>query len=160
MGFTYDDIHRFMEEYFPTYSEYGQDPATAHRMHEFYTPDFVFTGYVGLAEPTIFAGRDAFLAFDVSHPPSYERLTPEDMTIDERRKTVCVVIKFEFINGDTGQVEVVERGMSQYQLVLDEKGAIKIKSLLFFPQRLAPGTLSGTEVFLRDQAAAKQTDRD
>lgn len=156
MGLTYDEIERFMTEYFPAYSDYGQDPATAHRMHDYYAPDFVFTGYVGYAEPTVFADRDAFLAFDVSHPPSYERLTPEEMTIDERRKTVCVVIKFEFINGDTGQVEVVERGISQYQLVLDEYGAIKITSLLFFPQRLAPGTLSGTEVFLRDQEAARQ----
>lgn len=156
MRLTYDEIERFMTEYFPAYSDYGQDPATAHRMHDYYAPDFVFTGYVGFAEPTVYAGRDAFLDFDVSHPPSFERLTSEDMTIDERRKTVCVVIKFEFINGDTGHVEVVERGMSHYQLVLDEKGAIKIKSLLFFPQRLAPGALSGTEVFLRDQEAARR----
>ena len=40
--------------------------------------------------------------------------------------------------------------MTQYHLVLDENDTIKIKSFLFFPQRLAPGTLSGTDVFMRD----------
>lgn len=44
-----------------------------------------------------------------------------------------------------------ERGMSRYQLEQDEDGSIKIKSLLFFPQRLAPETLSGAEVFGRDR---------
>ncbi len=83
-------------------------------------------------------------------PSSYERLTPEDMAVDERRKVVWVLIKFEFIDRQTGRVLVEERGVSQYHLVLDESDTIKIEKLLFFPQRLAPGTLSGTDVFLRD----------
>ncbi len=69
------------------------------------------------------------------------------MTIDERRKTVFAIIKFEFIDRKTGEVLVVERGATQYQLVLDENGSIKIKSFVFFPQRVAPGTLTGADVF-------------
>jgi hypothetical protein len=151
MELGYDSIVRFMDEYFPVYSDYGQDPATAYRMHDYYAPDFVFEGYVGLPEPVVYPNAEAFVEFDISHPSSYERLTPEDIAIDERRKVVWVLIKFEFIERKSGRVLVEEQGVSRYQLTLDENGAIKIKSLLFFPQRLAPGTVSGTDIFLRDR---------
>ena len=146
---TYEEIVGFMEEYFPAYSECGQDPERFERMYDFYMPDFVFTGYVGLTEPAVYQGRDAFLEFDISHPSSYERLTPMEMTIDERRKTVFVIIKFEFIDTSTGQVLVVEYGATRYQLVHDEAGSIKIENFVFFPQRMTPGVLTGTEVFRR-----------
>ena len=108
-------------------------------MNDYFTPDFVFTGYLGLPEPVVYRGRDAFLARGASHPSSYERLTPEEMTIDETQQTVFAIIKFEFIDRKTGEVLVVERGATQYQLVLDENGSIKIKSFVFFPQRVAAG---------------------
>jgi hypothetical protein len=148
---TYDNILKFMEAYFPVYSEYGQDPDTAQRMNEFYTPDFVFTGYLGFPELVVYPSRDAFLAMDVSHPSSYERLTPVEMTIDERRNTVFAIIDFEFIDRATGEVLAVERGATQYRLVLDENDSLKIKSFDFFPQRVVPGTLTGSDVFRRDR---------
>lgn len=153
MGLTYDEMLAFMLDYFPAYSQYGQDPAVVERMHDYYTPDFVFTGYVGLSEPKIYPDRASFLEFDVSHPSSYERLTPVDMTIDERRKTVFAIIKFEFIDTATGAVLAEELGATQYQLVVGEDGAIKVSSFVFFPQRLAPGALSGVEIFARDRPA-------
>jgi hypothetical protein len=66
---------RFMEEYLPAFSGYGQ-PATANMMHDYFAPDVEFIGYVGLSGPQTFRSRDAFLQFDVAHPSSYERLTP------------------------------------------------------------------------------------
>ena len=154
MGLTYDEIVAFMAEYFPVYSELGQVPATADRMYEYYAPDFVFTGHVGLPEPVIYPSAEDFVRFDLSHPSSYERLTPEDIAVDERRGVVWALIKFEFIDRETGRVLVQERGVSQYQLALDEDGAIKIKKLLFLPQRLPPGTLSGADIFRRDRPRA------
>lgn len=150
MELTYQNMVKFMEEYLPVFSEYGQDPATASRMNDYFAPDVEFTGYVGLPEPLVFTSRDDFLAFDVAHPSSYERLTPLDLIVDEQRKVVVAVLKFDFIDRKTGELLVEERGVTQYQLDLDENGAIKIKKLLFFPQRLAPGTLSGAEIFFRD----------
>jgi hypothetical protein len=73
------------------------------------------------------------------------------MTVDERRKTVFAIIKFEYVDRVTGLVLAEERGATQYQLMLDEDGAIKIKSFTFFAQRLPAGALSGTEIFLRDR---------
>jgi hypothetical protein len=150
MTMTYEEISAFMEEYFPAYSECGQDPEKYQRMNDFYAPDFVFTGYVGYSEPVVYQGREAFLRFDISHPSSFERLTPLAMTIDERNETVFVVIKFDFIDTSTGQVLVVEYGATRYELVRDETGSIKIKSFVFFPQRVMPGVLTGAEVFRRD----------
>jgi hypothetical protein len=152
-GPTYEAIAAFMEEYFPVYSEYGQEAATAHRMYEYYTPDFVFTGYVGLPEPVVYPSAEAFVRFDVSHPSTYERLTPEEVMIDERRGAVAAIIRFEFIDRATGTVVLEERGISRYTLTLDKEGRIKIKELLFFPQRTAPGVLTGVDVFRGREAS-------
>jgi hypothetical protein len=150
---SYQAIAAFMEEYFSVYSEYGQEAATAHRMYEYYTPDFVFTGYVGLPEPVVYPSAEAFVRFDVSHPSTYERLTPEEVVIDERRGAVAAVIRFEFIDRATGTVILEERGISRYTLTLDEEGRIKIKELLFFPQRTAPGALTGVDAFRGREAS-------
>ncbi len=151
MELTYDNIVKWMKDYFPVYSEYGQDPATVHRMKDYYAPDFEFIGYIGaLQGPMIINSCDDFLRFDISHPSSYERLTPEDITVDERRKVVVVIIQFEAIDRKTGEVLVKERGVSHYQLVLDENKTIKIKRLLFFPEHLPAGTLRTADVFARD----------
>ncbi len=151
MEMTYDGILKFMQDYLRVYGQSGQDCALTDGMSDYFTPDFVFTGYLGLPEPVVYRGRDAFLARGAAHPSSYERLTPEQMTIDETQQTVFAIIKFEFIDRKTGEVLVVERGATQYQLILDENGSIKIKSFVFFPQRVAPGTLTGSDVFQRDR---------
>jgi len=151
MEITYDNIVKWMKEYFPVYSEYGQDPATVQRMNDYYAPDFEFIGYVGAPQgPKVMPSRDEFLRFDISHPSSYERLTPEDITVDDRRKVVVVMIKFEAIDRATGQVLAQEHGVSHYQLVTDENNTIKIKRLLFFPERVPPGTLTIADIFARD----------
>jgi hypothetical protein len=151
MELTYDNIVKWMKDYFPVYSEYGQNPATAHRMKDYYASDFEFIGYIGAPEgPLIIKSCDDFLRFDLSHPSSYERLTPEDMTVDERRHVVVVIIKFEAIDIKTKEVLVTERGISHYQLALDENNTFKIKRLLFFPEHLPAGTLRVSDIFARD----------
>jgi hypothetical protein len=152
MEMTHEGILKFMQGYFAVYGQSGRDGALTDRVSDYFTPDFVFTGYLGLPEPVVCRGRDAFFARSATHPSSYERLTPEEMTIDETQQTVCAVIKFEFIDRQTGEVLVVERGATHYRLVLDEKGSIQIKSFVFFPQRVAPGTLTGSDVFQRDRS--------
>jgi hypothetical protein len=70
--------------------------------------------------------------------------------VDEKRNAVVAVLKIEFIDGHTGEVAAKERGVTQYLLAADQNDDITIKKLPFFPQRLARGTLSGTETFFRD----------
>ena len=151
MKLTYDNIVEWMKDYFRAYSEYGQDAKTAHRMNDHYAPDLEFIAYVGAPQgPIIMTGRDDFLSFSTSHPSSYEKITPEDITVDERRGVVVVLIKLEAIDRKTGEVLVTEKGMSHYQLILDEDNTIKVKRLLFFRQDLPSGTLRISDVFDRD----------
>jgi len=42
MGSLYGDIVRFMEEYFPAYSQYGQILETQHLMDKFYASELSF----------------------------------------------------------------------------------------------------------------------
>jgi hypothetical protein len=148
MELTYDNMVAFMQEYFPVFSNLGQDPATVHRMEEFFAPDIVFTGYMGFPEGLlVYPDRQTFLDFDVSHPWAFERLTPLDLTVDERRGVVFALMKFEFVERKTGKVLVEELATGQYHLALDDAGTIKIKKLIFFPQRLAPGVRPGSDVF-------------
>ncbi len=148
MELTYDSMVKFMEEYFPVYSEYGQFPETVNRMKDFFAPDLEFTGYMGFPEGLlVYPDRKSFLDFDISHPWAIERLTPLDMMVDERRRIVFVIIKFEFVDTETGKVLVEDLGVTQYHLALDENDTIKIKKLIFFPQRLVPGAKTGSDVF-------------
>lgn len=150
MELTYDNIVKWMKDYLRVYSEYGKEPATVHRMNDYYTPDLEFITYIGAPSITT-TSRDDFLRHVTPHPSSYERLTPEDITVDERRKVVVVIIKFEAIDRKTGEVLVQERGISQYQLVLDENNAIKIKKVQFFREDLPPGIPRVSDVFKRDK---------
>jgi hypothetical protein len=159
MEMSHDGILKFMQDYFAAYGESGQDRALADRMTEYFSPDFVFTGYLGLPEPVVYRGRDTFLARGASHPSSYERLTPEEMTIDETQQRVSAVIKFEFIDRQTGDVLAVERGATHYQLAFGENGGIRIKSFIFLPQRVAPGILTGFDVFQRDSRSSDSPKR-
>jgi hypothetical protein len=148
MELTYDNIMKFMKEYFPAYTAYAQDPKTTHRMHDYFAPDLEFIPYVAGLEHT--TDREEFLRIMSSHPSSYEMLTAEDIIIDERQKVVVVLMKTEVVDRNTGKVVVTKSYLPRYQLALDENDTIKIKKLQFFWEVLPPGALEVHEVFRRD----------
>lgn len=152
MEFKYDDIVKFMKDYFKTYSAYAQDSKTTHRMHDYYAPDFEIIHYV--AGVNNISGRDKFLRLMSSHPSSHETLTPEDIVVDERRKITVVLLKTEITEKKTGKIVVVQRYLVHYQLALDENNTIKIKKILFFKEVLPPGTLDFGDVGNRDPEMA------
>jgi len=152
MEFTYDNIVKFMKDYFKAYNTYAQDPKTTHRMHDYYAPDFEIIHYVAGANKI--SGRDKFLRLMSSHPSSHETLTPEDIVVDERRKFSVVLLKTEVVDKQLRKVVVVERYLVHYQLVLDENDTIKIKKILFFREVLPPGTLDTSDVFKKDPEMA------
>jgi hypothetical protein len=152
MEFTYDNIVKFMKDYFKAYNKYAQDPKATHRMHDYYAPDFEIIHYVAGANKI--SGRDKFLRLMSSHPSSYEVLTPEDIVVDDRRKVAVVLLKTEVADRKLGKVVVVERYLVHYQLVLDENNTIKIKKILFFREVLPPGTLDTADVLMRDPEMA------
>ncbi len=149
MELTYENIAKYMKEYFEAFNTYGQNPATIHRMDEYFAPDFEFIPYVATIPKVV--GRDAWYKVLLSHPSGYEKLTPEDMVIDDRRKVVVVLLKAEIIDPATRAVLVTKRYFAHYPLVVDENNAIKVKRLQFFWEVLPPGAMEIDDVFDRDR---------
>ncbi len=152
MELTYDSILGWMNEYFEVYSTYGQDSETADRMKDYFTPDLRFIPYIaGIGGPEGgFFSRDEFIHTAKSHSSWYEKLTPEDITIDEKRKVVAVRFGQEIINRKTDEVVVKKSAMAHYELVLDENDTIKIKTIRFFWEVLPPGVPEFYDLFEDD----------
>ncbi len=152
MELTYDNILRWMKGYFKVYSTYGQDSETADRMNDYFAPDLRFIPYIaaiGGPEGGFFS-RDEFMHTAKSHSSWYEKLTPEDITVDERRKMAAVRFGMEVINRKTGEVVVKKSAMAHYELVLDENNSIKIKTIRFFWEVLPPGVPEFYDLFEDD----------
>ncbi len=149
MELTYESIAKYMNEYFEAFNNYGQNPATIHHMDKYFAPDFEFVPYVATI-PKV-EGRDAWYKVLLSHPSGYEKLTPEDMVIDDRRKVVVALIKAEIIDPATREVLVTKRYFAHYPLVLDENNTVKVKKLQFFWEVLPPGAMEIDDVFDRDR---------
>ena len=148
MELTYDTIVKFMQDYFETFNTCGQDPKTINRLDEYYAPDVEFTPYVaGIGHCD---SREDFYRVLLSHPSGYEKLTPEEIVVDERRNAVVVLIKAEISDSQTGEVLVTKRYFVLYPLELDENNALKIKKIQLFWEVLPPGAMEIDDVFARD----------
>jgi hypothetical protein len=148
MELTYDTIVKYMKDYFETFNKYGQNPKTIHRLDDYYAPDVEFNPYVaGIGHST---GRDEFYRILLSHPSGYEKLTPEEIVVDERRRIAVVLIKAEISDSKTGEMLVTKRYFVLYPLVLDENESIKMKKIQLFWEVLPPGALEISDVFARD----------
>ena len=149
MEMTYDNILSWIKEYFDIYSKYGQEPETADRMKEYFAPDLRFIPYIApIGGPDGgFKSRDEFIRTAVGHTGWYEKLTPMEITIDERRKTVAVLFLIDVYDRNTGKVTVRRSAFSHYDLVLDEKNTIKIKIIKFFWEVLPVGVPEFFEIY-------------
>jgi len=152
MKLTYDNILSWMKEYFKVYSTYGQDSKTADKMNDYFAPDLRFIPYIAaIGGPKGgFFSRDEFIHTAKSHSSWYEKLTPEDITVDERRKMTTVRFGMEVINRKTGEVVVKKSATAHYELVLDENNAIKIKTIRFFWEVLPSGVPEFYDLFEDD----------
>jgi len=149
MELTYDNIRKWFKDYFETYSKYGQKSETADRMKEFFAPDLRFIPYIaGIGGPEGgFRSRDEFIQTAKSHPSWYERLIPDDITIDERRKVAVVLFRMEVVDAKKKKVVIKKSALAHYELILDENKTIKIKKILFFWETMPPGVKEFYEVF-------------
>jgi hypothetical protein len=147
MTMTRDEMAHWVDEYFQAFNTYGQNPGTIHRMDEYFAKDFVFDPYI--AHVGKVAGRDNWYKVLCSHPSGIERLTVEDLVIDEARQAFVAQIKAELIDRDTQQLLLTKRYMARYPLI-EEEGKPKIERLDFFWEVLPVGALEIDDVFERD----------
>jgi len=144
---TYDQMAQYIEKYFEEFNAYGQNPDTIHRMDDYFAKDFVFNPYIASVGKVV--GRDNWYRVLLSHPSGIERLTPEDVVIDERRQAFVAQIKTDLIDKDTGETLLTKRYLARYPLV-EEDGKTKIERLDFFWEILPAGALEIDDVFERD----------
>ena len=152
MELNYDNILDFITEYFHVYSTYGQKPDTIQRMHDFFLPELRFIPYIaGIGGPEGgFRSRDEFLTTAIRHTAWYEKLTPKDITIDERRGIAVVLFGMEVFDNKKEEVVVKKSAIAHYQLVLDDNKTIKIKTIQFFWEVLPPDVPEFYDLFGRD----------
>jgi hypothetical protein len=147
MELTYENIAKWMHEYWNAYNEYAQNPETVSRMCDYFTPDMEFLPYVAQISHMHTTKRDDFFNILTGHPRGYERFTLEDMVIDEQRKIVVALLKVDIFDSKTATLLLTKRYLVHYTLVLDENSSLKIKKILFFWEELLPGSLDVSEAF-------------
>ena len=125
MASMYDSIKRFMEEYFPVYSEKAQAAETQPVMDKFYTPDITF-------DDGVMTGREQWYKACLSHPAVQDKITLEHLFIDEKQQEVGALVKTQAIERATGKVLLEIKMNVNYSLVIDKNKDIKISKVKVF----------------------------
>lgn len=154
MDFTCDNVTKWLKDYFADFNRSNGDPKTVPNMEKYFTPDLQFISYIlGVKRPDT---REGLLETMV-HPGLHEELTPEDIIIDEHRKSVAVILKVQFTEEPTGTVFPAKHNCAHYDLVQDERGELKIKQITYFCEPRPPEE-PDMKVLMkkyREQAAAR-----
>jgi hypothetical protein len=134
MASMYNDIVRFMKEYFPAYSEYGQVAETHRIMDKFYAPDLVF-------DDGVVTSREQWYAACLKHPAIQDKLTLEHLFVDDRQKEAGALLKTQAIDRASGEVLLELKMNVLYILKIDQDNDIKISKVKVFletnPQKVA-----------------------
>ena len=84
---TYDEILKWMRDYFDEYNAGAQSAETVHRMDKYFAADLTFIPYMyvfGGPEQAI-NSRDDFYNMLTGHPEDYETFVVHDIFVDEKR---------------------------------------------------------------------------
>ncbi|MGZ3955725.1 MAG: hypothetical protein ACXVLT_14010 [Flavisolibacter sp.] len=125
MESMYDDIKRFIQEYFPAYSQYGQVAETHRIMDKFYDPEVSF-------DDGMVTGRDQWYEMCLAHPAIQDKLTVEHLFIDEKQKEVGALLKAQAIDRATGGVQLELKMNVLYNIRIDQKKDMKITKVRVF----------------------------
>jgi hypothetical protein len=137
---THDEIVEWMNAYFAEYNASAQNAKTVHRMDTYFAPDFTFIPYMyvfGGPENAI-TGREAFYNMLTSHPTDYERFIVHDVFVDEKRMVAVAFLKATIYETGTDRIKVQKNYLPLYELMLDDKGDLKIATIRFFWEALPP----------------------
>jgi hypothetical protein len=121
----YAEIMRFMEDYFPAYSQYGQTAETQHFMDRFYAPDLSF-------DDGLVTSREQWYKRCLAHPAVQDKLTIEHLFVDEIQKEVGALVKTQAIERASGAVLVELKLNVFYNIKIDKDKDIKIAKVKVF----------------------------
>lgn len=132
MELEYETMKEFMERYFRDYSAHVNSPERIDQLNELYTADFTSVLYIhieGMKYPFTRAGREEFKkSLLQGHATIREKLFPNNIIIDERKKIAGVLLTSEKTILKTGETHAFD-GIGFYHLTTAEENKIKIKRL-------------------------------
>jgi hypothetical protein len=137
---AYDDMVKWMKDYFNAYNAYAQNPATVNRMCDYFTPDVHFVPYVSAfgGPGSAVTNRDDFFRMFTGHPTVYEKFEVEDIVVDEKQMVAVALLDVALFDSKTDEVLLRKHYLPRYQLVLDDKNTLKINRILFFWEAMPP----------------------
>jgi hypothetical protein len=137
---TYDEIVKWMNEYFAEYNASAQNAKTVHRMDAYFAPNLVFIPYMYIfgGPKNAITSREAFCSMLTSHPEDYERFTVHDIFVDEKRMVAVAFLEATIYETGSDRVKVKKNYLPLYELMLDDKGALKISTIRFFWEASPP----------------------
>ena len=135
MELTYDNLVKWFDEYYAAFNNNAGPLETVPNMEKYFTEDLQFISYIlNVKRPD---DREGLLRTMV-HPGLLEELTPEDIIIDEKRKTVAVILRVQFKEEATGTVFPAKHNCAHYQLIEDSSGEYKIRKISYFTEHRPP----------------------
>jgi hypothetical protein len=147
MEATYDNIKDFMKRYFADFTAYAQNPLTLSKMHTYLVSELECVSFIpGVA---LISSREEFLHLMSSHPSSRERLTPEEIIIDEKQMIAVVLARTEILDSITGELLVTQKLLPFYHLTFEDS-SIKIKQILIFGEGFKSGSITISDIFKKD----------
>jgi hypothetical protein len=137
---THDEIVKWMNAYFAEYNASAQNAKTVHRMDTYFAPDFTFIPYMYVfgGPQNAITGREAFYTMLTSHPADYEKFIVHDVFVDEKRMVAVAFLEATIYETGTNRVKVKKNYLPLYELIQDNKGALKIATVRFFWEALPP----------------------
>jgi hypothetical protein len=137
---TYGEIVEWMNAYFAEYNASAQNAKTVHRMDAYFAPDFTFIPYMYVfgGPQNAITGREAFYSMLTGHPADYEKFIVHDIFVDEKRMVAVAFLEATIFETATDRVKVKKNYLPLYELLLDDKGALKIATVRFFWEALPP----------------------
>jgi len=140
MSPTYDEIVKWMHEYFTEYNASAQSAETVHAMDKYFAPDLTFIPYMYLfgGPQNPISNREDFYGMLTGHPEDYERFVVHEVFVDERRMVAVAFIQATIYETATDKLKVQKDYLPLYELMLDEEGSLKIKTIRFFWEAAPP----------------------
>jgi hypothetical protein len=134
MEFTYENMVKWMDQYFADYNKYGGDPKTLPNMLKYYTPDIKLFSYTLNAEPLNLEG----ILRAMTHPGLHEEFTPHYYVVDEKRKVVVVQMSNQFWEEASRKTYPPKQLSVHYFMMHDKNKEIKFYKIYFFVEAGVP----------------------
>jgi hypothetical protein len=136
----HDEIVKWMNEYFAEYNASAQNAKTVHRMDAYFAPNLTFIPYMYVfgGPQNAITSREAFYSMLTGHPADYEKFIIHDIFVDEKRMVAVAFLGATIFETATDRVKVKKDYLPLYELMLDDKGDLKIRTIRFFWEASPP----------------------